>query len=94
MTNNARITNLSRGFSLKHKQAERAVENCAAAWVEYGVSIRDLTFAEAVQARNTQASNREPLPVAEIPGIKVTGIDAYTEMRLAWDANIFAAQVV
>ena len=55
MTNN-RVVHVHRGFSLKHKQVLRAVENCAAAWVEFGVSFRDLTPAEgAITARNEQA---------------------------------------
>ena len=69
MTNNARVSNITRGYSLKHKQAVRAVDNCAAAWVVYGESIRDLTLAEAIAARNKQASEREPLAQAEIPGL-------------------------
>ncbi len=69
MTNNARVYNVSRKFNMKHKQALKAIENCACTWVEYGVSVRDLTIAEAIQARNVQAAIREPAPNAEIPGI-------------------------
>lgn len=69
MSNNNRVFNVSRGFALKHKQAVRAVENCAAAWVVFGVSIRDVTLAEAIAARNVQASLHERLPLAEIPGL-------------------------
>jgi hypothetical protein len=67
--NNARIVNISRNFSLKHSQALKAVENCACAWVEFGVSIRDLSLAESIAARNTQAKEREPIAPAEIPGL-------------------------
>lgn len=70
MCNNSRIYNVSRGFSLKHKQALRAIENCAATWVEFGVSIRDLTLAESIAARNAQAQAREPLASVEIPGLR------------------------
>ncbi len=69
MTNNARVTNVTRGYTLKHSQALRAISNCAAAWVEFGVSIRDLTLAESVAARHAQAKLREPLPQAEVPGV-------------------------
>lgn len=94
MTNNARVSNITRGYSLKHKQAVRAVDNCAAAWVVYGESIRDLTLAEAIAARNKQASEREPLADAELPGIiykpaKQTPA-AMHEMQIAWQANKFA----
>lgn len=69
MTNNARILNLTRKFSLKYKQALKAVDNCACAWVEPGVSIRDLTLAESIMRRNEQSRQREPLESAEIPGL-------------------------
>ena len=94
MSNNQRVLNITRGYSLKHKQALRAVENCACTWVEFGVSIRDLTLAEAIAARNKQASEREPLADAELPGIiykpaKQTPA-AMHEMQIAWQANKFA----
>lgn len=69
MTNNFRVLNLTRGFSMKHKQALRAIENCAAEWVEVGISIRDLSLAESVAKRNQQARAREPVAPAEIPGL-------------------------
>jgi hypothetical protein len=69
MTNNHRVFNISRGFALKHKQALRAVNECACAWVEYGVSVRDLTLAESITLRNQQASVREPLASPELPGL-------------------------
>jgi len=69
MCNNSRILNVSRGFTLKHKQALRAIQNCAAEWVVFGESIRDLTLAESIVARNAQAKAREPLASVEIPGL-------------------------
>lgn len=33
------------------------------------MTVRDLTLAEAIAARNHQASLREPLPFAELPGL-------------------------
>ena len=68
MTNNARVTHIHRGFTLKHSQVVKAVENCNAAWVIFGESFRDLTPAESIAARNQQASQREPLPLAELHG--------------------------
>lgn len=43
MSKTHRVLNLTRGHLLKFKQAETAVEVCSAVWVEYGVSIRDVT---------------------------------------------------
>jgi hypothetical protein len=60
----ARVFNVSRQYSMKHKQALRAVENCACAWVEFGVSIRDLTLAESIAARNQQT--QKPLGLVYI----------------------------
>ncbi len=97
MTKNFRVSNLSRGYSLKMKQAERAVTECVATWVEYGVSIRDLTIAEAIAARNQQASLREPLAYAEIPGLHFEPSEAMLKahlngMALAWEAQVFASK--
>lgn len=61
--------NATRRFFMEQSQAARAVENCACAWVEFGVVIRDLTLAEAIVARNRQAALRERLPFAELPGL-------------------------
>ena len=92
MTNNARVYNESRKFHMKHKQALKAIEACSAAWVEYGVSIRDLTIAEAIQARNTQAQHAEPAPNAELPGIifqqpATATASAFERYALIRDAN-------
>ena len=69
MSQSPRILNLSRKFHLKPSQAQRAIENCSAEWVEENMSIRDLTLAESIEKRNQQAKQREPLPQAEIPGL-------------------------
>ncbi len=108
MTNNFRVSNLSRGYSLKQKAAERAVAQCAAVWVEYGVSIRDLTLAESIAARAEQAKMRaqmneeqarlrEPLPYVEIHGLRYEpsagGYKSHLEARrLVWEAHVFAAK--
>jgi hypothetical protein len=95
MSNNTRVLNITRRFYMKHKQAARAVENCACAWVEFGVSLRDLTLAEAIAARNHQASLRDPLPFAELPGLlyrPASGREAGARVQrvMAMEANRFA----
>jgi hypothetical protein len=70
MSKTHRVQNVTRGIRLKLNQAERAVEACAAEWVEYGVSIRDVTLAEAIELRNSQAATRERMAKAELPGLK------------------------
>jgi hypothetical protein len=95
MSNNQRILNVSRGFTLKHKQAVRAIANCACAWVEYGISIRDLTIAEAIMARNDQARSAEPLPLAELPGLRMIDLPGYSEeIELSRQANKFAFEAI
>lgn len=98
MAQDPRILNLTRNFRLKRKQAERAIENCACAWVEYGVSVRDLTLAEAIAARNKQATEREPLASAEIPGLLFepptrAQASRHQEFALAAAANRFFAEM-
>jgi len=73
MAEDSRILNITRGFRLKRSQAYRALENGACAWVEVGVSVRDLTLAESIAVRNQQAKMREPLVYAEIPGLVFDG---------------------
>ena len=99
MNNNHRVLNVSRGFTLKHKQALRAIDNCAAAWVEIGKTIRDLTLAEAISARNKQATQREPLEFTEVHGLRyepaASGIAQTREgFGLSREANQFYTQAV
>jgi hypothetical protein len=71
MSTNDRIYNVTRRYPMRAKQALRGINNCAMAWVEHGKSVRDLTLAESIAARNEQASVRElPLPYVEIRGLK------------------------
>lgn len=98
MASHARIYNLTRRFSLKRSQAIKAVEQCACAWVEFGVSVRDLTIAESIAARNAQKKNAEPLPLAEIPHVEFRAPErartsTRQEMHLAVEANQFARLV-
>ena len=99
MSKSPRVSNLSRRFSIDFKQAERAVEVCAAMWVEYGVSIRDVTLAEAIQLRNQQAARRECLAYAELPGLvyepSASGQESFRrEPRLVAEAGVFAEHAV
>jgi hypothetical protein len=65
MPKSHRIHNITRDVWPKYSQALNAVDCCACAWVVEGVSIRDLTLAESIAARNVQAKTREELPAAE-----------------------------
>lgn len=81
---------------MKHKQALRAIENCACVWVTVGETIRDLSLAESIMQRNLQAHNREPLPLAEIHGLKFkqpanAGENAQPNYQLIAQANEFCA---
>lgn len=64
------VFNVTRGCYLRFNRARKAVENCACAWVELGTSVRDLTLAESIAARSQQAKDREPLPYAEVFGLR------------------------
>ena len=78
-----KIVNITRGLHWKFRRAERAVFECACAWVQYGVSVRDLNLAESIQMRNKQAADREPLAYAEIPGLVYSGSTDYSLVRAA-----------
>lgn len=69
MASHTRVLNVTRGYHIKYKHALRGLEQCAVTWVEEGVSVRDLTLAESIAARNEQAKLREPLCYAELPGV-------------------------
>jgi len=86
MASNKRILNITRNYWLKPSQAFRGIENCSCVWLEEGVSVRDLSLAESIAARNVQAKVREPLSVAEIPGIT---FDRETNWTLVSQANRF-----
>src|SRR6185437_7444914 len=94
----SRIVNLTNGHRYKFNQAKRLVENqCACAWVVYGVSVRELTVDEMVKARSEQAKRQEPLPYKEIHGLRyepsVRGLEASRrEGLLAWQAHQFVAE--
>jgi hypothetical protein len=99
MSQDTRILNLTRGFRLKRNQALRAIEACSCAWVEINVSVRDLTIAESIAARNHQAATRELLEASELPGLiykpAIGAQAAYAqERRTAFDADRFYVQAV
>lgn len=94
MPKDSRVFNITRGFRLRPNQALKAVENCACAWVDHGVSVRDLTLAESIAARVLQAKYREPLPYAEIPGLRFAvpaGMNGaeWQSRLLAYEASLF-----
>ncbi len=93
-----RVRNVTTGYWLKPAQAQRAIEECAAAWVEEGVSMRSVTLAEAIALRNAQAARREPVAMAELPGVRyeptMKGLEGFRlECKLMRDANRFAASM-
>ena len=99
MAQDPRILNITRGFRLKRNQALKAIEQCACAWVEVNRTIRDLTLAESITARNQQAAEREPLAYAELPGITFKppiGAQAthMIEVKRAFEANEFFTAAV
>jgi hypothetical protein len=78
------VFNVTRQWYMKRKAAENAVNDaCSCVWVVYGESVRDLTLAESIAARNVQAATREPLDYAEIPGIIFSGKTDYSLIRAA-----------
>jgi hypothetical protein len=87
--NNTRVFNVTRGYSMKYSQARRAVDNCACTWVEAGTSIRDLTLAESIAARNEQAQLREALPLTELPGLRYDAPEAKRDSDF-WEKRVEA----
>jgi hypothetical protein len=85
-----RILNITRGYHMSAQRASRGVAECSFAWVEQGVSVRNLTLAESVAARATQEKVYDPLPYSEIPGIKFSGS---TDYALVADAHKFCEAV-
>lgn len=90
MAAHTRVLNVTRNFRMKFRQAEKAIENCACTWLDYGVTVRDLTLAESIKARNEQASRREPLARAELPNLTFQHPGAAQERQLAFQAQRFA----
>ena len=94
----SRIVNLTNGHRYKFNQAKRLVEDqCACAWVQYGVSVRELTVDEMVKARSDQIRLREPLPYKEIHGLRyepsARGVEASRrEGLLVFQAHQFVAK--
>lgn len=97
MASHKSVLNISRNYRMKFKRAERGISQCALAWVEYGVSVRDMTLAESIAARNDQARMQEPLPFAELPGLSfeppASAADrARDNNLLVWAASRFVAE--
>lgn len=95
MTNNKLVFNVTRNYWIKRKTALNGIErDCNLAWVVDRESVRDLTLAEQIAARNEQAKMREPLPYAEVAGLRfdppTSGVIATRrENSLLWAAHDF-----
>ena len=97
MGTNATVKDLTRGYPIKRQQALKGIENCALTWVEPDVSVRRLTLAESIAARNEQAKKQEPLAYYEIPGIRYQPTKAnerqhFAGMEQVWEAHKFARE--
>lgn len=96
MTNNHLVFNVTRNYWIKRKHALKGIErDCNLAWVVERESVRDLTVAEQIAARNEQARLREPLPFAEVHGLRfdppASGVAATRrEGKLLWEAHEYA----
>ena len=91
----SRVLNLTTKCYLKIRQAEGRIEHCVSEWVVQGKSIRDLTLAQMVQKRSVIAKSQEPMPFAEIPGLRYEPSNL-AQTRQSWpliaEANRLAAQ--
>ena len=87
----SRILHVDRGCYYRRGQALKGIENCAFAWVEEGVSIRNLTLAESIVARNEQANMREPLPYAELPHLRYEPAKRNEKQHFAGNELVWAA---
>jgi hypothetical protein len=90
-----RVLNVTTGCWIRLTRAERAIREAAAAWVEDGKTIRNLSLAESITARREQQMRQEQLhqPLdLELRGLKweppITGIVAHRVGRqLSLDAH-------
>lgn len=100
MTNNVRVFHETRRFWMKFGQVEKAIaRNCSFKWVIYGETFRDATPAEAINMRNQQAKDAEPLPMAEWGGVKFVApanakYSEGAELKIAAEANRFFAEAM
>ena len=71
MTANTWCKHESGRFSLKFKQVENArLKSHSFVWVKFGQIFRNATPQEALTMRIEAAKQQEPLPFAEIPGLR------------------------
>jgi len=98
MNINSRIYNVSREYYIKRKQALKGIDrDCTLAWVVEGESVRDLTLAESIAARNEQARLRDPLPYAEMFGLRFEGPKSSEDGKrnrnmMVWEASRFVSE--
>lgn len=97
---NHRVLNVTRGFTMKRKQAMKAVENGVMAWDKPGETVRDMTLPEKLsfqKAAPVQKPAIEALPLAELPELIVkrparAKYSAQSEYELVIAADRFALQ--
>lgn len=69
-----RVRNITNGHTYKFNQAKRLESQCVIKWVQYGVSVRELTLDEMVKARSEQAKaaalSQEVLGRNDLHGLK------------------------
>jgi hypothetical protein len=91
MSSHARVFNATTRRYVKPGQAQAWVADGVCEWVEQGLVIRSLTFAEMVAKRSALSRVYEPFPMAELPGIVTVGIaDIHQERTVAWQGTRFA----
>jgi len=80
MASRKRIFNIDRNCHYDLGIILLGIENCAITWVEEGVSVRDLTEEEKIEARLRQEAEKskkaalcEPVPYAELRNTKWVG---------------------
>lgn len=96
----SRVLHVQRGFRMSKSYAEQVMrDHCTITWIDRDqLTIRDTTDEERLALRAEQAkkaSLREPLPYAEIHGLKfdppASGVAATrAEGKLMWEARQFA----
>jgi hypothetical protein len=94
------VLHVQRGFRMSKSYAEQVMrDHCTITWIDRDqLTIRDTTDEERIALRAEQAqkaSLREPMPYAEIHGLKfeppASGAShTRVERKLVWEAHQFA----
>lgn len=92
MSGNSRVRH-ERGFSIKFSQALKSIRNGWLAWTDdTRTMVRDCTPAEQWEIQSQLAKQREPMPWAEIPGLRFNHAGVAAEWPLIAEANRLAAE--